>query len=113
MAHYIHHVPGRLRVKSGKLKRNDKFGRIVEERLAGMEGVLSVELRLVTGSMVVLYDTELASSRIILDALLDMSIERQVVASVQTGSRLGDKLLSKAVETLIERSAMALIAALI
>lgn len=125
MAYFIHHVPGRLRVKSQKLKRNESFGRIIRDHLGRFDGVLSVELSVVTGSVVILYDTELTSAQAILEFLQTTGFSQDpgqapafaaapaAVARSSSGPRVSDKVLNKIVETVIERSAVALIAALI
>lgn len=122
MAHYIHHVPGRLRVRTLAIKRNEARARSVKEYLAGMHGVLATEISTVTGSVVVNYDTALLDSTTILNSLHAMGFVAHTApqnnARVSSngagfGQKLSDTVLTKVVETVFERSAVALIAALI
>jgi hypothetical protein len=53
-----HFLPGRLRVKSGKIKNNLVFARQVERTLTGLQGIRRVEANPVTGSVLVLYDPQ-------------------------------------------------------
>jgi copper chaperone CopZ len=57
MNHYIHHVPGRLRIKSPLLKdsQNQDGAKALLDRLPG---ILSAEFNPTTGSVVVLFDSQ-------------------------------------------------------
>ncbi len=72
MACYVHHVPGRLRVKTLAFKRNES-GSLADEILSGkgMRGVLDAEMADLTGSIVIKYDACLVSSITILNILRD------------------------------------------
>jgi hypothetical protein len=117
MAHYIHHVPGRLRVNTPTLKKNESRARQLKSYLQGMNGVLQVETSIVTGSVVIKYDTCLASSTLILDSLHDLGYIQDTVTGPARGApitqKVADILVQKLVETALERSAVALVAALI
>ena len=52
---HIHAVPGRLRVRSEALRRNPDCAMPLKVMLESMRGVRSVELRPVTGSIMVSY----------------------------------------------------------
>jgi hypothetical protein len=76
----------------------------------------------VTGSIVVNYDTEAVSSGAILITLRERGYITEVVqlqgaVTERTGSaftsKVADRLVNKVVETVLERSAVALVAALI
>jgi hypothetical protein len=54
----VHAMPGRVRVKLSRLKNNPAFAREIQERLSGVEGIQRVEVNLVTGSVLLLYDAE-------------------------------------------------------
>lgn len=119
MAHYVHHVPGRLRVQIPALKKNVSKTRQLELYLNGMHGVLRSEVSIVTGSIVIKYDVRLISSTAILNSLRDQGFIRNVHADhsvtykVDPAQRVADRFVEKLVEAALERSAMALIAALI
>jgi Heavy metal associated domain 2 len=56
LSHYLHHVPGRLRLKMRSLKnRADKAAQI-RTLFAQLPGIEVVELNLLTGSMLVRYE---------------------------------------------------------
>jgi CheY-specific phosphatase CheX len=116
--HY-HLVPGRLRIKLARLKRNDSGARIAERRLCAIVGVRNVTANTLTGSVVVRFDPALAKVSSILDALkalglMDSAAQPMIegLAPVSTAP-LADKLAKRALETLVERCALALVAALI
>jgi hypothetical protein len=54
----VHTMPGRVRVKISRLKNNPAFAREIQERLSGIPGIQTVEVSLLTGSVLVLYDAE-------------------------------------------------------
>lgn len=122
MAEYIHHVPGRLRVKTRALKRNECNAAIVREHLDAAPGVTGSQINIVTGSVVIRYDAGMTDSRAILDGLaarLDLRSIPPVEprgghgAGASVAGRAGGKLLDKLIETAVERSAIALIGVLI
>ncbi len=53
--HYLHHTPGRLRVRTPELKRNQHRAGAVLELLQDADGVKSVELNPLTGSVTIHY----------------------------------------------------------
>ena len=69
MRHYIHHVPGRIRVRTPHLKnrplRADEISRGLRER----QGVRSVRMNVVTGSVTVTFAPSVISGEAILDQL--------------------------------------------
>jgi len=120
MTHYVHHVPGRLRVKSPALKKNERQAKLVKEYLDSMNGVLSADVSTVTGSIVIKYDAFLVEGKTILNSLHAMGYaqnatpHREVYSSgMDVGQKVSDTVVNKLLETVIERSAVALIAALI
>jgi hypothetical protein len=121
MHHYIHHVPGRLRVKSARLKRNDHHARRACEYVRGINGVLCAEANVLTGSLLIHYDVSVVRSETLLNSLKDLGclhpetdVSRPTTSNVHPlVQRVSDKLVEKAVEQLIERSAVALVAAIL
>lgn len=69
MSYYIHDVPGRLRVKTPSVKGNPAMALQVENLLSNRKGVLSVASNQTTGSVVIHYDTSVASKKEILEVL--------------------------------------------
>lgn len=119
MAHYIHHVPGRLRINTPTLKKNESRARQLKLHLEGMNGVLYAETSIITGSVVIKYDTYVVSSTLILDSLYGLGYIQNTatLAGPAHGApamqKVADIFVQKLVETALERSAVALVAALI
>lgn len=119
--HYLHHIPGRLRVKCASLKRNDKQVRRVCDYLRGIDGVVQAEANALTGSVLVRYDADVVPGETLLNSLKTLGcvhretdVSRPVTdATHPLVQRVADQVVQKAVESLIERSAMALVAAII
>ena len=132
MSYYIHHVPGRLRVKTLAVKRNEHLARVVKGFLADRQGVSAVDVNSVTGSIVVNYDKRILSSDAILRSLREMGYihevspdrgDRGMVVALQQDvsaysqpltdavvTKFSETVVNKLVEIVLERSAMALIA---
>lgn len=124
MTHHFHHVPGRLRVKSFLLRGNETEAQRVCEHLRQLRGVTAVEVRTITGSVIVRYDAFAATGEALLQELKTLGIAGHhalqphgQVAARRSGSvaaeRVAEQVANRVVETLIERSAVALIGALI
>lgn len=56
MTCYIHHVPGRLRIRTPMVKNNKTAAEEVKELLLSSAGVDDVAINLITGSCLVTYD---------------------------------------------------------
>jgi hypothetical protein len=127
MSHYVHHVPGRLRVKTPALKRSPARAERVCAAVTALQGVSSAEANPVTGSLVVTYDPLRADPRGVLARLADegvigrdvglpgptqVNIDVGRLAADATGN-LGNALVGVLVEKLVERSAVALVAAVL
>lgn len=69
MSYYIHSVPGRLRIKSPRVKGNRKAAEGVEALLVSVHGVNSVLVNIITGSITVTYDKDAVASDSIINAL--------------------------------------------
>jgi len=66
LSYYIHDIPGRLRIKSPAIKKNQSTAERVRRMLSGMDGVHDVNINLTTGSLLVNYDTgQLENNRIV------------------------------------------------
>lgn len=121
MAYYVHHVPGRLRVKTLALKKNVSRARQVKCYLDEMHGVLNAKISILTGSIVIKYDTCVVNSATILSSLRDQGYiqntpsitANQAVYGAHPAQKVADTLMAKLIETAVERSAIALIAAVI
>jgi hypothetical protein len=54
--HVAHAMPGRVRLKVDKVKGNPAFARKAQEKLSRMPGVKGVEVKPLTGSVLIYYD---------------------------------------------------------
>lgn len=128
MAHYVHHIPGRLRIKSAQLKRNQKRAQQVAAVLKGTEGVLGADTNTVTGSLLISYDTEQTSADELLKTLkragcccestqlpdIKGSFANGLAGTLSdAGERAGKAAVGVLVEKMVERSALALIGAVL
>jgi len=123
MTHYIHHVPGRLRVKTAAVKGSERNARRVREHFSRREGVQAVEANVVTGSVIVRYDAAAIGGEVLIGELRGLALvpeapPRREVVVQRSGEpplaqHIAGKVGSKIVEIVIERSALALIGALI
>ena len=127
MNHYIHHVPGRLRVRDARLKRNPEAVAAARSMVCAIDGVLDVSISEVTGSVVVAYDRDVTCPHTLLEELKrhgccnHASTLPQQAAPAQAVSRalsgagnaMGKAVFGVMVEKLVERSAVALIGALL
>jgi heavy-metal-associated domain-containing protein len=66
----VHAMPGRIRVKISRLKGNTALARQIQQRLPAVPGIQRVEVNLVTGSLLVLYN---AAEMNPLDALMGLA----------------------------------------
>jgi hypothetical protein len=128
MAQYIHHVPGRLRIKSSRLKHNSEESAAVRELMSPIRGIADIQVNSVTGSVLIGYDKEAIKADVIIELLkqhgycghaAELPIARGGAADTLTqalaraGQTLGKVAVGVMIEKLAERSAVALIGALI
>lgn len=126
----VHHIPGRLRLRVPAIKHNESHAHTVGDLLRETEGVLRHALSRVTGSVVVHYAPERLDPQSLLDRLraaLPAVASGTTPATLQIAAlprpayggersvlqRLGNAVASSLTEKLIERSAVALVAALL
>jgi len=117
---FVHHIPGRLRVRVVPVRDNVRAACLVENRLRKHHGVRSAEANVTTGSVVVRYDAAQTSPQRIIALLDEHSAHLPVV---RTGpppppnrdelvARIAPWLIKYLLETAIERSLMLLLAAI-
>lgn len=58
MSYYMHNVPGRLRIKSPVIKNNKAVADELKKSLSTLYGVATVDINLITGSLLVNYNTK-------------------------------------------------------
>jgi copper chaperone CopZ len=66
---YLHDLPGRLRVRSRLFRNNADLGAAVRSQLGAADGVRSVSVNPVTGSVLVFYDPARASVETLLETM--------------------------------------------
>lgn len=71
MKHYIHHVPGRVRIKTPELKGNTILLQEVAGCFQGQEGIEGIETNPLTGSVVIVYDQQIMPVQHMANLLLE------------------------------------------
>ncbi|HID30484.1 MAG TPA: cation transporter [Desulfobacterales bacterium] len=123
MYYYVHNVPGRLRVKIPMIRKDPERGEQVEALLENLDGVDSVVLNGVTGSVVIYYDAERLEAGEILDRLKEhgyfdesraMHSDDYLKSAFETaGGAVGRVLFGWAVGKAFEGSSLAFLTVLI
>ncbi|MDD3651798.1 HMA2 domain-containing protein [Immundisolibacter sp.] len=127
MIHPVHHVPGRLRLRMPAIKHNDHHADAVGRLLGQTDGVLRHAISPRTGSVVVHYAPGSCDPQRLIERLRELApppaADKAMVAwqpaSPAAGKsdsllqRVGHSVATSLAEKLIERSAMALVAALL
>jgi copper chaperone CopZ len=88
---YLHHVPGRLRLKTRSLKNSEAKAAEIRALFAQLPGIKSIEINPVTGSMLVHYDTAGITSAKILGFLVANSV---ITSIPEARPRLAPRLLA-------------------
>jgi copper chaperone CopZ len=70
MSHYVHSIPGRLRVRSRAFRNHPENAKTARSLLGNLEGVRSVDANLITGSLLIGYDEKIVDATRLLGALL-------------------------------------------
>jgi copper chaperone CopZ len=115
MSNYIHHISGRLRLTLPQIKRQPARAREVQAAIRRINGIMSVEPNLTTGSLLIRYDTAIVAVGAILQSMKEMGLltarEGTTVQAPAIASQVADKVVDALVGKLIERSAVAIIGA--
>jgi copper chaperone CopZ len=123
MSYYIHKVPGRLRVKTPVVKRNQEAADEIRKILSTMNGIATVDINLTTGSILINYNPKTVEDKDIVNTLqrkgyFDTSKaltndEYLQKAASRAGSLVGKAIFGTFVESALEGSALSLITLLI
>jgi hypothetical protein len=123
MSMYVHHVPGRLRMRVAAVKRNPQAAELARQRLSAARGIVSAEASTVTGSVTVRYDPASISHHELLHVLRAAGYCPEKTGSTPSMSPesvidgyaglIAEKVARFVVKKALERSAGALIGALI
>jgi cation transport ATPase len=123
MSYYMHNVPGRLRVKSPLLKRNNDAGNELKKALSTIQGVAAVDFNPTTGSLLINYNHRVTKHEDIIsllerkgyfDRTRAVTNESAIHAAAEkTGRVVGKAVLGIAIDKALEGSALSLIGLLI
>ncbi|MFZ2447756.1 MAG: HMA2 domain-containing protein [Syntrophobacteraceae bacterium] len=127
MSCYLHHVPGRIRIKIPGIKGNPIHARELEEKLKVIPGVRLVSVNSLTGSVLAYYDERGTNAGVIADVVsretgVDLSTaahpdDYSDEAWSRTGQAIGEKIgkaaLGIVIGQIFEGSPLALLAAVI
>ncbi|NCA68864.1 MAG: heavy-metal-associated domain-containing protein [Sphingobacteriia bacterium] len=117
MSNYLHHVPGRLRIRSSSFRCDPISARQAEDQLRLTEGVREVRVNPRAGSITVHYDPERLTRAQILERLERVGCLGAAVHADQGNARIpeliGKALVGAVVKNAVERSALRLVSVLI
>ena len=119
---YIHHIPGRLRIRIPALKNNPDRIEHVKETLS-LDGTTSFDANPLTGSVTVTYDPELLTRKDLLDLLKEKgyyneyhstTMDAQLHVATQAAARkVSRAMFGWAVGRVLEANGLSFIAAFI
>ena len=123
MSHYIHNVPGRLRVKSPAVKRNQDAADEIKKSLSTLQGIATVDINLTTGSILVNYNAKtihhedivrLLQRKGYFDPSKAINNDEYIhQAASKAGDVVGRAIFGTFIETALEGSALSLLTFLI
>lgn len=125
MSYYLHHVPGRIRIKIPGIKGKTFYAQELEKRLRVISGVYLVSVSPLTGSVLAYYDENSTDARAITDVVsretgVDLSRasapdrdEAFSKTSQMVGEKIGKAALGMTIGQIFEGSTLALLAAVI
>jgi copper chaperone CopZ len=117
MSHYIHHVPGRLRIRAGAFRCDPARARLAEEQLRTTEGVREVRVNHRAGSLTVQYDPDRLTRAQILDRLEEIGCLGAAIKADAGTTRIhelfGKALVGAVMQKAVERSAVRLVSVLL
>jgi hypothetical protein len=118
---YMHHIPGRLRLRALTLRKNGNRADAIEQMVKAIEGVSAAAVNLTTGSLVIIYDpSDLAPKEILCvlrrHGLIALPMRRNLVGTAfnadMLSGKVGRAVLYLVLESMLERSMKAAFAAL-
>ena len=122
MEYYVHHVPGRLRIRIPAIRKNPKIAADIE-CLLGIYGVDNIKVNHLTGSVVVTFDMSMITHEHLLELLSKKGYydNSRVVtcedkihrASNIAAAKVGRPMFGYALSQALEASGFSLLAALI
>jgi copper chaperone CopZ len=117
MSQYIHHIPGRIRVRSKAFRCHGERARTAQAQLMAMDGVRDVQINPRASSIVVQYDPERLSRAELFATLEELgcmaAVRRDTERAGRLGETFGKALVGAAVQKAVEQSARTLVSALV
>ncbi|MGO9377163.1 MAG: HMA2 domain-containing protein [Dissulfurispiraceae bacterium] len=123
MSFYIHNTPGRLRIKSPIIRRNENASYEVRKILGATNGIATVDANLTTGSLLINYNPKVIKHDDIIDLLQrkgyfdkDKAVTHDQYikgAASKAGSFIGRSVLGSVVGMALEGTPLAVLALLI
>jgi hypothetical protein len=117
MSQYIHHIPGRLRVRSKAFRCHGERARIAQAQLMAMDGVRDVQINPRAASIVVHYEPGALSRVELFAALEDLGcmapVRRDSDQAHHLGETFGKALVGAVVQKAVEQSARSLVGAFV
>jgi hypothetical protein len=108
MSCYVHHVPGRLRVRIPAAKGNPIATERLTKKLNELRGIRSVAGNPITGSILIRYDTSTTNAAACL-AILDIKAKQK---SQSGWSKITETIIWYALEKALERGFLLVLAAI-
>jgi hypothetical protein len=116
MSLYIHHVPGRLRVRTDAFRCQPDRAEAAARRLFALEGITDVTINRHAGSITVRYNPDLRNQGELIALLEDVGCVGARQAAAPAGNQVADlfgkALLGAFAQTVAQRSVATLVAAL-
>lgn len=123
MSYYLHNVPGRLRLKSPIVRRNNEAASEIKKALSSISGIATVDINLLTGSILINYNTKAVNYKDIVailqrkgyfDSSRALTNDQYIKSSASNaGNILGKAVFGTFFEKAFEGSALSLLAVLI
>ena len=117
MQHSIHHVPGRLRVRSTRFRCQPRMVDAMQMHLRQLDGIERIRFNRAAGSVVIYYDPARLDQRRVLEQLkasggVPLPTAGRAVMT-KAGALVGKALVGAVVNKAVERSAWRLVGALL
>lgn len=123
MKFYIHDIPGRLRIKTPLLKNNPNAEIDIRKALSTLEGIGVVETNLITGSILIHYNTKKLQKQDIVRVLTNkgyfdpskaITNDEYIKSTVEkTGKFVVKSFVGSVIDSSLEETPLRFIAALI
>ncbi|WP_295885756.1 HMA2 domain-containing protein [uncultured Thiohalocapsa sp.] len=117
MGQYIHHVPGRIRIRSNAFHCEGERAAAAQAELLAMDGIRSVQVRPRSSSLIVQYDPQRISHATLFAALEDLGcmapVRRDTTHVRQIGETFGKALVGAVMQKAVEQSARSLVTGIV